>query len=86
MGTNGLLNSPGLTVSIPHFLDIKKNMINSATKVVGMADSSKFMCNGIYTYCNYEDLNVLITGKTEENEGALERLAGRYPGLEIVLA
>ena len=86
MGTNGLLNSPGLTVSIPHFLDIKKNMINSATKVVGMADSSKFMCNGIYTYCNYEDLNVLITVKTEENEGALERLAGRYPGLEIVLA
>lgn len=86
MGTNGLLNTPGLTVSIPLFLDIKKNMVSSASKVVGLADSSKFMCSGIYTYCNYEELDVLITVKTEENEGALVRLAEKYPGLEIVLA
>lgn len=86
MGTNGLLNSPGLTVSIPHFLDIKKNMISSASKVVAVADSSKFMCNGIYTYCRYEELDVLITVQTEENEEAIERLGAQYPRLEIVLA
>lgn len=86
MGTNGLYNTPGLTVSIPHFLDIKKNMVQSTTKVVALADSSKFMCNGIYTYCPYSHLDTLITVETPENERALSRLKERNPDLEILLA
>jgi len=86
MGTNGLLNCPGLTVSIPFFLDIKRNMIRSASKGVALADSSKFMCRGIYTYCEYSEVDVLITVQTPENEAALDRIRNSNPGIDIILA
>lgn len=86
MGTNGLLDCPGLTVSIPHFLDIKKNMVQSATRVVALVDSSKFVCRGIYTYCEFTKIDILITVKTPDNEEALEKLARDYPAMTILFA
>lgn len=86
MGTNGLQNCPGLTVSIPFFLDIKRNMIRSASKVVALADSSKFMCRGIYTYCEYNEVDILITVQTPENEAALDKIRNLNPNITIMLA
>lgn len=84
MGTNGILNCPGLTVSTPLLLDIKKNMVASANRIVALSDSSKFMRRGIYTYCPFEKIDTLITVLTPENESAVNHL--QEQGVHVIFA
>ncbi|MDD3411377.1 MAG: DeoR/GlpR family DNA-binding transcription regulator [Eubacteriales bacterium] len=84
LGSTGIANTPGLTVSYPPMLDVKRAMMACATKRVGLLDSSKFLTRGIYTFCTFDELDVLITVKTEENARALDEIAKH--NVEIVLA
>ena len=83
LGTNGIASTPGLTVSYLPMLDVKHALMKCAAKRVGLADSSKFTTRGLYTFCNYEELDVLITIRTEQNARFLDEIAKKT---EVILA
>lgn len=84
LGSTGVYNCAGLTVSYPLQLPVKKYSAACADKKIAVLDSSKFIRRGIYVFCDFHDVDILITVKTEENEKQLERIADL--GVEIVLA
>lgn len=83
LGTTGISSTDGLTVSYLPMLDVKRALMKCASKRIGLADSSKFTNRGLYTFCKYEDLDILVTIKTEQNARALDEIAKKT---EIVLA
>ena len=84
LGTTGICNTKGLTVSYPLMMDVKRALLSSASKKVALVDSSKFLSRGIYTYCSFRELDTLITVRTEENAPVLDEIAKQ--GVEIILA
>ena len=64
-------------------LDVKHALMKCAAKRVALADCSKFTTRGLYTFCKYEELDVLITVQTEQNARALDEIAKKT---EIILA
>lgn len=83
IGSTGVLNCAGLTVSYPLQLQVKKYSALCADKRIALLDSSKFSRRGIYVFCDFKDIDTLITVKTKENEAQLGRIADL--GVEIVL-
>lgn len=83
LGTTGIASTSGLTVSYLPMLDVKRALMNCATKRVALADSSKFKTRGLYTFCKYAELDTLITIKTEENARTLDEIS-KYT--EVILA
>lgn len=83
LGSTGVYNCSGLTVSYPLQLLAKKNCAECADKRIALLDSSKFIRRGIYVFCDFKEIDTLITVKTDENEAQLERIAKQ--GVEIVL-
>ena len=63
---------------------IKELSHESADKRIAVLDSSKFIRRGIYVFCEWQDINTLVTVKTDENESQLDRIAKL--GVDIVLA
>lgn len=84
LGSTGVYNCAGLTVSYPLQLPAKKNFAACADKRIALLDSSKFIRRGIYVFCDFRDIDILVTIKTDENKEQLERIADF--GVEIVLA
>lgn len=84
IGSTGIYKSNGLTVSYPLMRDVKCALMSCATKKVALLDSSKYQTRGIYTFCSFEELDTLITVKTEQNAPILDEIAKR--GVEIILA
>ena len=84
LGTTGICNTKGLTVSYPLMMDVKRALLSSASKKIALVDSSKFLSRGIYTYCSFRELDTLITVRTEENAPVLDEIAKQ--GVEIILA
>ena len=84
LGSTGVLNCAGLTLSYPIQLLVKKASVECADKRIAVLDSSKFIRRGIYVFCDWHDINTLITVKTDENETQLDRIAKQ--GVNIVLA
>ena len=70
-------------VSYPLQLSVKKYSALCADKRIALLDSSKFSRRGIYTFCDFQDIDILITVQTKENEAQLSRIADQ--GVEIVL-
>lgn len=59
IGCDGLaFNGP--TISSYKELDIKKSMINCSKKSIILCDSSKLDNQGLYTFSNYDNLDVII--------------------------
>lgn len=83
LASTGVFNSNGLTVSYPSHLDVKQCMVRCATKKIALLDSSKFVGRGIYNFCSFEELDAIITVKTEANTNELKRIANL--GVEIIL-
>lgn len=75
LASTGVLNCNGLTVSYPLQLPVKKYSAMCADKRIALLDSSKFMRRGIYVFCDFNDIDTLITVKTAENTAQLERIA-----------
>ena len=84
LGSTGVLNCSGLTLSYPIQLLVKKASAECADKRIAVLDSSKFIRRGIYVFCEWQDINTLVTVKTDENESQLDRIAKL--GVDIVLA
>ncbi len=84
LGSTGIASTPGLTVSYLPMLDVKRALIASAIKKVALLDSSKFSTRGIYTFCKFDELDILITVRTEQNARALDEIAKH--NVEIILA
>lgn len=84
LGSTGVFNCAGLTLSYPIQLTIKKAAAECADKRIAVLDSSKFIRRGIYVFCDWHDIDTLITVKTDENEAQLNRIA--QMGVDIILA
>lgn len=84
LGSTGVYNCSGLTLSYPIQLLVKKGSANCADKRVAVLDSSKFIRRGIYVFCEWREIDVLVTVKTDENEEQLDRIAKQ--GVDIILA
>ena len=83
LSSTGVYNCAGLTVSYPLQLPVKKYSALCADKRIALLDSSKFSRRGIYVFCDFKDVDTLITVKTDSNAEQLDRIAGM--GTEIVL-
>lgn len=59
IGCDGLVFN-GPTISSYKELDIKKSMINCSKKSIILYDSSKLDNQGLYTFSNYDNLDVII--------------------------
>ncbi len=83
LGSTGILNCRGLTVSYPLQLSVKQNVVACATTRIALLDSSKFLSRGIYVFCNFSDIDKMITVETEENKAQLDHISRQ--GVEIIL-
>jgi DeoR/GlpR family transcriptional regulator of sugar metabolism len=83
LGTTGINNCNGLTVSDPLQLEVKKRCVQCAAKRIAVVNSSKYIRRGIYEFCDFSEIDTLITVKTEENATQLEQIAKK--GVNIVL-
>lgn len=83
MGSTGVFNCAGLTVPNPLQLAVKQHSANCADKRIALLDSGKFSRRGIYVFCDFKDIDILITVKTKDNEAQLERIADL--GVDIML-
>ena len=84
LGSTGVLNSRGLTVSNPLMREVKNSLTHSATMRIALLDSSKYVFRGIYTFCTFDDLDVLITVETPENRQFLDEIARHKVKIELV--
>lgn len=83
LGTTGVRDCPGLTVSYPLHQSAKKSLVACANKKIAVLDQSKFYGRGVFTYCKFEDLDVLITVETKENSERIKQIEDL--GVEVVL-
>ena len=58
----------GVTNSSPLEFDIKRTVISKSSKIILLADSSKFNSVSLMTYCDLEDIDILITDKMPDKE------------------
>lgn len=84
LSSNGVYNCSGLTVSYPIQLQLKRLSSKCGSRRIALLDSSKYMSRGIYVFCDFHDVDTLITVETDENGAELERIAKM--GVNIVLA
>ena len=75
MGTTGFSLTSGITNSTPLESSVKRTAVNSASKVFLLADHLKIDVFAPYTYCQYEDLDMLISDKklTKEFEDLFKK-------------
>ncbi len=83
LGSTSVYNCGGLTVSYPLQLNVKKCAAACASKRVALLDSSKYFRRGIYVFCEFSQLDTLITVETDENAQQLDLIAKE--GVEIIL-
>lgn len=83
LGSTSVYNSRGLTVNYPLQLNVKKLAADCADHRIALLDSSKYFRRGIYVFCEFKDLDYLITVQTDENQEQLEQIAKQ--GVEIIL-
>lgn len=83
LGSTGVYNCPGLTIGYPIELASKKASAQCAMRRIAILDSSKYYRRGIYVFCDFQDLDTLITVETEENRPELDRISKL--GTEIIL-
>jgi len=82
LGIGGITIEKGLTTSDVFEAEVKKAMIKSSNKVIGVADSSKFGRITMVSFATLSDLDMLITDGTSNKE-IVEAIA-RYVKIEIV--
>jgi len=63
LGTNGLSINTGFTNSSNFEVEIKKAMVEASSKIIILADHTKFDVVSLYTFLDFEDVDVLITDR-----------------------
>lgn len=84
IGSCGILHTSGPTISTPFLLDIKQKMVQISNRVVLLIDSSKFLSSGFYPFCDFTEIDTIVTIETEENKEGIDKL--REKGIEVILA
>ena len=84
LSSTGVHDCPGLTISFPLQLNVKKSAAECANKRIALLDSSKYFRRGIYVFCDFQDIDTLVTVETEENKPQLDRISKL--GTDIILA
>lgn len=74
LGTTGINTAAGLTVISPFHYNVKRKMMQSASKVIVLADSAKFKSGGFNVVCSFEPLDVIITVRNESNSDDMDVL------------
>lgn len=82
LGTGGISLEKGLTTSDIFEAEAKKAMIKSASRVIVVADSSKFGKVAMVSFCTFEDVEKIITSG-EQNKEIVEELKN-YVKIEVV--
>ncbi|MCQ2185589.1 MAG: DeoR/GlpR family DNA-binding transcription regulator [Bacteroidales bacterium] len=82
-GVEGFDVNSGLTCATIEEANLTRKMIKCATKVIVLADSSKYCRRGFGKICNLQDVDILVTdsGLSEEARTTIEAL-----GVEVVIA
>lgn len=83
LGSTGIKNSSGLTVSNPLLVEVKQRMVEAANLVIALVDSQKFLNNGLFQVVDFSFINVLITIKCPENFEQLKKLK-EYENLQLI--
>ena len=83
LGSMGVYNCNGLTVSNPLQMSVKHHSAQCASRRIALLDSGKFSMRGMYMFCDYKDIDIMITVKTPDNEAQLDRIADM--GVELIL-
>lgn len=68
LGTNGFHQRTGPCSSSFFEADIKKAMIQNSRKAILVSDSSKFYSDAIFQYCNWSDIDCLVTDSQAPKE------------------
>lgn len=71
MGSDGIANAHGFTILTYNEINVKRHAIIQAKKTVVAMDASKFKKRSSYAFCNFRDIDVLVTNKITEKERAL---------------
>lgn len=83
LGSTGIKNTSGLTVSNPLLVEVKKKMVEAANLVIALVDSQKFLNNGLFQVIDYSFVDILITIQSPENLEQLERLK-KFEHLQVL--
>lgn len=83
LGSTGVRNCSGLTVPNPLQLTVKQYAARCASRCIALLDSGKYSNRGIYVFCDFKNIDTLITVRTRENEAQLDQIA--KTGVEIIL-
>lgn len=82
MATTGFSISNGVTNSSSLESDIKRTVISKSSKIILLADSSKFNSVSLMTYCDLEDIDILVTDKMPD-KNISDYLYNRKVSIEI---
>lgn len=61
LGTTGISLNKGFSSSNAYEIEVKKTMASIAQKVVVVADHTKFNNYGLMSFCDFDDIDILIT-------------------------
>ena len=84
LSTTGIRSPEGLTCVSPFQASIKKAMMQSANKVILLADSSKFEVSGMILFADFKEIDCLITSKPIKDKELKKRLDSL--GVKVVIA
>jgi len=71
VGTNAVSFDRGLCTPDPEEAAIKRLVINSSDRVLLLADHTKFGCNSVAKYADFDEIDLIITGvELEEQQRA----------------
>lgn len=68
MAATGINYESGLTNASSDEYIIKREVVKRSNKIYAMVDESKFGKKALYTYCSFNDLDLVITDKSPEEE------------------
>ena len=82
VGASGIRPGKGITIVSPYQTTVKKAMMNSARKVVALADHTKFERDTLYLAADFSEIDIFITDRPISDKRTLESIA--EAGTEIM--
>jgi len=84
MGTTGISIEKGFSSSNIYEVEVKKAMVSTARKIIIVADHSKFGEHGLKSFCDWEEIDYLITS-TLVDKTILKNFKGKYKNKLILV-
>lgn len=81
LGTSGISLKQGITSSDLYEAEMKKAMVTAGEKIVVLADHSKFANVGLTSFCDFQDVDIIITSDLVAND-VIEEV--RKKGVEVI--